>query len=353
MPLNEIRRVTAIATLALLSGVAAGGVAVAQSPAEFYKGKNVVINVGYGAGGGYDTTARLVARHLGKHIPGNPNIVVQNMPGGGSMVAINHLYNVAPKDGTALAVFGANMMLEPLFGNKNAQYSSEKLSWIGNMHADIHGCAVWKGAGQGIKTFDDLLKAKQPVIFGGEAPESETSRFPSFMRNVFNAPIRIVTGYKGTRDINLAMQNGEVQASCGMFESSVRTAFARDLETGDLRIVFHSGLDRKSELYKEATAVGDLLKTDEMRRVGELIFRPTEITRPLAAPPGVPADRVAALRTALMATMKDPELVADAKKMSLDFAPMTGERVQTLMVEFNKASPELVKKALELVAVPR
>jgi hypothetical protein len=138
-----------------------------------------------------------------------------------------------------------------------------------------------------------------------------------------------------------------------MFESSVRTAFARDLETGDLRIVFHSGLDRKSTLYKEATAVGDLLKTDEMRRVGELIFRPTEITRPLAAPPGVPSDRVAALRAALMATMKDPELVADASKMKLEFAPMTGERVQSLMVEFNKASPELVKKALELVAVPR
>ena len=350
-PLVAGRSLAAFACGALAIALADG--AVAQSPAEFYKGKTVVINVGYGAGGGYDTTTRIVARHLGRHIPGNPNIVVQNMPGGGSMVTANHLFNVAPKDGTAMAVFGANMMLEPLFGNKNAQYSSEKFSWIGNMHADVHGCAVWKGAGQGIKTFGDLVAAKQPVIFGGEAPELETSRFPAFMKNVLGAPIRIVTGYKGTRDINLAMQNGEVQASCGMFESSVRTAFARDLETGDLRIVFHSGLDRKSALFKDATAVGDMLKGDEMRRIGELIFRPTEITRPLAAPPGVPADRVAALRAALVATMKDPALVAEGQKMSLDFAPMTGERIEQLMAAFNKAPPELVKKALEMVAVPR
>jgi tripartite-type tricarboxylate transporter receptor subunit TctC len=347
-----VRHATAGALLTALAATGAGD-AGAQTPAEFYKGKNVVITVGYGPGGGYDTTTRLVARHLARHIPGNPNIVVQNMPGGGSMVSANHLYNVAPKDGTALAVFGANMMLEPLFGNKNAQYNSEKFSWIGNMHADINGCAVWKGAGQGIKTFSDLLKAKQPVIFGGEAPESETSRYPAYLRNVMKAPIRIVTGYKGTRDINLAMQSGEVHATCGMFESSVRTAFAKDLASGDLKIVFHSGIDRKSSLYVDATPVGELLKTPEMRQIGELIFRPSEITRPLAAPPGVPQDRVTALRNALVATMKDPLLVADGRKMSLDFAPMTGERVAQLMANFNKASQEQVKKAQQTVAVPR
>ncbi len=327
--------------------------ASAQSPAEFYKGKTVSITVGYGAGGGYDTTTRIVARHLGKHIPGNPSVIVQNMPGGGSMAAANHLYNVAPKDGTALSVFGASIMLEPLYGNSNTKFAADKFSWIGNMHADIHGCAVWKGAGQGIKSFDDLLQAKKTVVFGSESPEAETSRFPAFMRTVFKAPIQIVTGYKGTRDINLAMQSGEVQASCGMFESSVRTAYMNDVKSGDLKIVFHSGPDRKSELFSDAKAVGDLLKTDEMRRIGEIIFRPTEITRPLAAPPGIPADRFAALRAALTATMTDPELVAEGKKINLDFAPMTGERVEQLMIAFTKTPPELAKKAIDLASVPK
>ena len=184
--------------------------AYAQTPAEFYKGKTVTISVGYGPGGGYDTTTRLVARHLGKHIPGNPSVIVQNMPGGGSIVAANHLYNIAPKDGSAMGVFGANIMLEPLYGNANTKFAADKFSWIGNMHADVHGCAVWKGAGQNIKTLDDLLNAKSTVIFGSEAPEAETSRFPAFLVNVLKAPIKIVTGYKGTKDINLAMQNGEV-----------------------------------------------------------------------------------------------------------------------------------------------
>ncbi|MGE3709171.1 MAG: Bug family tripartite tricarboxylate transporter substrate binding protein [Hyphomicrobiaceae bacterium] len=343
------------ALIGSVAGFALAGPASADAVADFYKGKTITLQVGFGAGGGYDITARIFARHFGKHVPGNPTVVVSNMPGSGSIRLANYIYNAAPKDGTMIGEFSAVVMLEPLFGNKNALYSGDKFNWLGNIHSDINSCGVWKGGGVGIKTFDDLRTAKKTIVFGSTSPESETGRFPTFMHTVFGAPVKVVNGYKGTRAINLAMQNGEVNATCGMYESSVRGSFMNDVRSGDLKIVFQAGLDRKVPLFTDAKSIGELIKGkgEEMGQIAELIFRPSEITRPVAAPPGTPKERVDALKAAFRATMKDPEMIAEGKKIEVDFLPMTGERVAELMSGFIKTPPAVVKKALDLSTSPK
>lgn len=345
-----IQRAMAIFGVGAALAFSAFNPVAAQTPAEFFKDKTLTINVGYGAGGGYDMTTRIVARHFGRHIPGNPTVVVSNMPGGGSLRVINFLYNAAPKDGLTLGVFGALLMLEPLRGNSNVKAEPAKFEWIGSMHNDINACGIWKGGGVGIKTLDDLLKSQKTIVFGSTSPEAETATYPTILRKLLGAPVKVINGYKGTREINLAMQNGEVHGTCGMYESTIRTSYYSDMQSGDLTIFFQAGLDRKVELFGNATSAGDILKDDDARQIGELLFRPSEITRPLAAPPGTPKDRVAALQKALMDTMKDPATIEDGKKMSIDFAPMDGARVAELMAKFYRTPAHLVKRATELSA---
>ncbi|MGE3710168.1 MAG: hypothetical protein AB7G35_10880, partial [Hyphomicrobiaceae bacterium] len=192
---------THVRSVAAALGLAAGlipAIAVADPIADFYKGKTVTLYVGFAAGGGYDTTARILTRHLGKHIPGNPTVIVSNMGGAGSMRALNYIYNAAPKDGTALGMFSAAIVLEPLFGNKNAQFDPKKIGYVGNIHTDICSCGVWKGAGVGVKTFGDAMKSKKTIIFGAIAPENVTARHPLFLKKALNAPFKVVNGYKGT-----------------------------------------------------------------------------------------------------------------------------------------------------------
>ena len=175
-----------------------------------------------------------------------------------------------------------------------------------------------------------------------------------FLRNVVGAPFIVVNGYKGTREINHAMQTGEAHATCGMYESSVRGSYLADVQSGDLTIFFQAGIDRKVALFGDAVSIGDVVKDkgEEMRQIAELIFRPSEITRPLAAPPGTPGERVAALRAAFEATMRDPELIADGRKINLDFLPMRGERILELMAQFYKTPPHVVQKAVSLSNEP-
>ncbi len=341
---------------ALLAGAGFAAPAAAQDAiADFYRGKTVTVQVGYSAGGGYDITTRLFARHFGRHIPGQPTVIVQNMPGGGSIVLANYLYTAAPKDGLMLGVFGATIMLEPLFGNPIVKVDPAQFRWVGNMHADINSCGLWKGGGTGLKTYDQIVKSGKTLVFGSTSPEAETARFPVFLRQAFGAPFKVVNGYKGTREINHAMQTGEAHATCGMYESSVRGSYMGDVQSGDLKIFFQAGIDRKVALFGDAVSIGDLIKGkgDEMAQIAELIFRPSEITRPIAAPPGTPPERVAALRRAFEATMQDPELLADGRKISLDFMPMTGTRVEQLMAGFYKATPDMVKKAIALGNEPQ
>jgi tripartite-type tricarboxylate transporter receptor subunit TctC len=335
----------------LISAAAAalGAIAVpaahADSVADFYKGKEITINVGYGAGGGYDTNTRLFARHFGKHIPGNPGVIVQNMPGAGSMIAANHSFNVAPKDGTVLAVFASSTALEPLFGNPRAKYDPRKFEWVGSLHRDIASCAIWKGGGQDIRTLPDLIGAKKEVTFGSTSPTAITSQHPLFLKNMFNAPIKVIYGYKGTKDVSLAMQRGEVDGSCGMFESSVKASYDQHIKAGELKIVVQFGRDRKVPYFGDATPMYTMLKTDEQRKVADVIFRQTELARPLAAPPGTPKDRVAALRKAMLETINDPAMVAEAGRMKIELDPVPGEETVQIFEDFYKTPSDLVKKA--------
>lgn len=330
-----------------LAAVAAviSGPAEADAVADFYKNKQITIMVGFGAGGGYDTTARIFARHYGKHIPGNPLVIVQNVPGAGSMTAANRLYNTAPKNGLTLGIFSSSAAMVPLYGKrKQAKFVTNKFNWIGSLHSDIMACGVWKGAGQGVKTLPDFIAAKKPIIFGSNGPTSPLSTFPLFLKNAFKANVKVVQGYKGTKGVNLGMQTGELHGTCGMFESSVRGAFFQSFKSGDLKLFVQLGTDRNVELFGDATNVYTMLKTSEEKQMARLLFGPSEITRPLAAPPGVPMARVEALRKGMLEAMKDPELVADGKKIKTDFRPMTGAEVQARFDEFYKTPKALVDK---------
>jgi tripartite-type tricarboxylate transporter receptor subunit TctC len=344
-------------TIAAAAGAAAllaAPAARADAVADFYKGKQLTILIGYGAGGGYDTTTRVVARHLSKHIPGNPTIVPQNMPGAGSMKVANFLYNAAPKDGSSLGVFAASTALEPLFGNDKAKFDPRKFDWIGSMHQDTASLAIWNGGGQGVTTLDDALRLKKEgklkeILFGSTSPAAITSQHPLVLKNYFGLPIKVIYGYKGTKAVSLAMQNGEVHASGGMFESSVKGAFRDMVDSGKLKIMVQFGPDAAVPFFGGATRLYDRLKKPEDRQVMDVIFRQTQLARPLAAPPGTPKERVAALRKALMDTMKDPALIADGKRMKVDFKPMSGDEAQALIEKFYATPPELIAQAKTLI----
>lgn len=340
-------------TISILAAAAAatvlGGAARADAVADFYKGKTLRILIGYGAGGGYDTTTRLFAKHLSKHIPGNPTIVPQNMPGAGSMKVANYVYNAAPKDGTVLGVFASSTALEPLFGNDKAKYKTTGFNWIGSLHRDTASCAVWNGAGQNIRTADDLVKAKKTVIFGSTSPAAITSQHALVLKNYLGAPIKVIYGYKGTKGISLAMQTGEVHASCGMFESSVRGAFSSHVEAGNLKVIVQFGPDKPVPYFGDATRLYERMKNADDRKTLDVIFRQTQLARPLAAPPGTPKDRVAALQKAMIDTLKDPALVADAKRIRIAFNPVPGDEAASIFASYYDAPPATIKKAMALI----
>ncbi len=338
----------------LSAGLIMSPVAVADQVADFYKNKQLKILIGYGAGGGYDTVTRFFSKHLSKHLPGNPTIVPQNMPGAGSMKVANFLFNAAPKNGTTLGVFAASTALEPLFGNKKAKYDPRKFAWIGSMHQDTASLGIWKGGGQNIKTLDDIFELKKKgtlkeIIFGSTSPAAITSQHPLVLKNYFGLPIKIIYGYKGTKGVSLAMQRGEVAAMGGMFESSVKGAFRGLINTGDLQVFVQFGPDKAVPYFKDATRFYERLKSPEDRQVMDVIFRQTQLARPLAAPPGTPKARVMALRKAMLDTIADPALLADAKKARLEFAPLSGDETQALLDKFYATPPALIKKAMALI----
>lgn len=337
---------TVAAAVALLAGEA---ISNAHADTNFFSGKTITILVGAGVGGGYDTSTRIFAKHFSRHIPGNPTILPKNMPGAGGLNLANNLYNVAPKDGTTLGVFAASIALEPVFGNAQADYDTQKFEWIGSLVRDTPSCAVWKGAGQGIATLDDLLKAKKTVMFGSTAPSATTSQHAMLMKRYFGAPIKVIYGFRGTNDVKLALQRGELSATCGMLESTVKGAFRDEYASGDLNIFVQFGPDHAVPFFGGATRIYDKLKSAQDRPIFDVIFKQAALARPFAAPPGTPADRVALLRKAMEDTLKDPQLIADAAKLSIDYNYVTGEETQRIFAEYRSVSPQAIKTALDLI----
>jgi len=332
-------------SVAALCLAAATGFARADSVFDFYKGKTINLIAGFPPGGGYDTYVRILARHYGRFIPGQPTVVASNMPGAGSLTAANQIYNKTAPDGLSLAMFASSAAMEPLLGNKAALFDPAKFSWIGSMSNDVAFCGVWQSAGTAAN-FDEMLGKE--TIWGGGAPAAITFQHPMVLKNVLHANIKVISGYAGTRDINLAMQRGEVNGTCGLFASSIKAQFADDVKAGRLKVVIQMG-SKTSDEFGKVPSVFDYAKTDEDRAVLDVHFKQLLLGRPLAGPPGLPADRLKSLRDGLAATMKDKEFMAEADKAGLDIDPASPEDVEALLKRFTAFPPEVFRKAQEAI----
>lgn len=323
------------------------GAARADAVADFYEGKTISLIIGYGPGGGYDTYSRVLARHLGNHIPGNPTIVPQNMPGAGAVVAANFIFNATPKDGTNLGVFASSAALDPLFsGEKSkAKFKPEQFTWIGNMNKETFTCGVWKTSG--IKNFDELKE--KSITFGSTGPAAITSQHPRAFNSLAGTKIEVVYGYKGTKSVNLAMRQGEIGGSCGLSKSTILSSWYKDIENGDLKIIVQMGAE-KDPYFGDAAHIFDYAKDENARMAMKAIFGRDVLGRPLAASPGIPADRAAALRKAFVDTMQDPAFLADAKKTRIPIDWHSGEEVDQLIAEFLAAPPEAIAMARKALA---
>jgi tripartite-type tricarboxylate transporter receptor subunit TctC len=326
--------------------VASWAGAQAQPVADFYRGKTINLLIGTGVGGGYDTYARVLARYYGKHIPGNPSIVPQNVLGGGGIKALTSLYSIVPKDGTYIGTSTPVAILEPLFGDKNlAPYDPTKFTWIGNMDRDATACGAWRTSG--IAKFSDMLTRE--TTFGATNSASYLYQHAQLLKEMLGAKAKIVNGYKGSKEVNLAMHRGEIDAVCTLFVSTARAEYGSDIESGDLRFIIQFG-NKNDPFFGDAVNIHDLLKTDEQREIADLIFGQIEMTRPFLAPPGLPAPVAAALRKAFMDTMADPEFLAFAEKIGIAIKPAEGEDVARQFAAFYRAPEHILQKAKALIS---
>jgi tripartite-type tricarboxylate transporter receptor subunit TctC len=337
-------RVVAVAAAALMT---LGASAHAQSVADFYKGKTITLAIGFSSGGGYDLYARHLARHIGKHIPGNPTVVPQNMPGAGSLRAANYIFSAAPKDGTYFGTFARTTGINPLL-QSGATFDSRQFSWLGSVTDDVSTCVTW--AATGIKTWADFLK--KPSALGGQGPSSEPDMFARLYKNVFGAPIKLVPGYPGTNEIALAMERGEVDGLCGISWSTLKARHAKWLKDKKINLIVQSSLKKSPEIAAEVgdvPLVMDLTKDKEKLQILKLILAAQEMARPFAAPPGIPADRKAALVKAFDDTMKDPDYLAEAKKLDFDVNPVSAKAIEDLLAELYATPKDVLKKAGEAI----
>ena len=306
-----------------LAGVAmAASLTAAQADmvADFYRGKTVNVLVGVGAGGEYDLQARLVARHIGKHIPGNPTVVAQNMTGAGGLKMANYLYAVAAQDGTNIGMIANSFPGLQVVGLKGMQFDSARFQWLGTMAATVETMAVWHTTG--VKSIDDVRKRE--TVAGASAKGAITYTLPTMMNEVLGTRFKVVTGYTGGNQINLAMERGEVEARNNTWSSWKATKKAW-LDEKKIVIIAQAG-PKAADL--DAPSVEELAKTPEERQMIELIVSGTQMGRPLATTPGTPPERVAALRAAFAATMQDPEFLAEAKRLNFEVNPVLGEAMQ-------------------------
>ena len=327
-----------------LLAVLATSSAQAQNVEEFYRGKSVSLAIGFSAGGGYDLYARHLARYMGEHIPGKPTIVPQNMAGAGSLRAANYIFSVAPKDGSVFGTFSRTTGINPLLGS-GATFDGTKFSWLGSITDDTSTCITWHTSK--VKTWQDLLTNE--IILGGQGPSSEPDIFARLYKNLFDAKIKLVPGYPGTREITLAMERGEVDGLCGLSWSTLKTRHAKWLNEKQINIIIQSALKKNSELGT-VPLIMDQTKDREKLQILKLILAAQEMARPFAAPPGIPADRKAALIAAFEATMKDPEFLAEARKRKIDVEPVSAKSLNELLAELYATPKEVLRKATQAIA---
>jgi tripartite-type tricarboxylate transporter receptor subunit TctC len=322
--------------------------ATAQSSAAF-KGETININIGYGAGGAPDLYFRTFARHFGGHIPGHPTIVPKNMPGAGTLRVANYIYNVADKDGTELANFSSSATMEPLMGNSQAKFDATKFSWIGSLNQEINFCGVWQQPGAP-KSFADVLASKKETIFATSGGLTSFGyQHPLIFKNVFGAKVKLVTGYKGIPSAYIAMQQGEAQAMCGLVRTHIRTLWPNDVKEGRFKLIVQMG-PKTTDVLGPIPSIYKFLKPGMDRRVLEFHFNTKLLGRPLAGPPGIPAERLAILRKAFEDTVRDPAFLADAEKAKLDIDPAGHKEVEQLLAQFADYPKDVIEQAKAAIA---
>jgi tripartite-type tricarboxylate transporter receptor subunit TctC len=329
---------------ALLSaGLLATGssLASAADPIEdFYKGKTVTVFAGFVPGGGHDVYMRAVARHIGAHIPGHPNVVPQNMPGAGGITMLNHLYNVAPRDGTVIAETPATLAVEPLYGNAGAKYDVKKFGWLGSVTKDLtQVCLAWHNSR--MKKIEDAIASEVLVASTGQT--SSTSFYPRLLNSLINTKFKVVSGYPNSGAMGIAMEQGEVDGLCGLSIGTIKSAQPRWFANNEVVLLLQLSLLRSSE-YSTVPSVLDLAKDEPTRQMFNLIFGLADMNRPFVAPPGLPADRLAALRRAFDETMTDPDFLEDAKRTHVEVDPITGAAIDQLLERQYASPPETVAK---------
>jgi len=314
---------------------------------DFYSGKTVRIVVGFSAGGGFDTYARAIGRHMGKHIPGNPTFVVENMTGAGSLVAANHVYKVAKPDGLTIGHFIGGLFLGQVLGQKGIEFDARKFEFIGAPVTDHVVCALTKASG--ITSLDKWMASKTPVKMGGIAPGTSTpDNATRILTTALGLPVQLVTGYKGTANVRLAAESGEVAGGCWGW-ASVSVTWRKALDTGEAVVVLQANRKTHPDLPNVPQAM-KYVKSDEGRRLIEVgIYGDSETVRTYTLPPGTPKERVQLLRKAFDATLKDPEFLADAKKSRLDVDPISPEDIEKDIAGLFKLDSALLKKLKEVL----
>ena len=330
----------AVAVIAFLSA------SQAKAQDSFYKGKTVRIIVGASAGGGYDTYSRTIARHMGKHIPGNPTFVVENMPGAGFLISANYIYKIAKPDGLTIGHFIGGLFLQQLLEKPGIEFDARNFEYIGVPTQDNYVLGVAKATG--ITSMDQWFSTKTVVKLGGVGVGSATDDIPKVLAATIGLPMQLVTGFKGTADVRLAFNSGEVQGVCNAWES-FRSTWRNELDSGNIVIVLQTIAKRHPELPNVPLAI-DFAKTEEAKRlINALVHSVGPTARPYVLPPKTPKEQLATLRNAFMQTMKDPEFLAEAAKAKLDINPLDGAELERNVREVFNLDKLLVPKAKEIL----
>jgi tripartite-type tricarboxylate transporter receptor subunit TctC len=331
-----------------LAASACLGAARAQTPdaATFYRNRQILLQVGSAPGDGYDAYARLIARFVAKYIPGEPRVVVQNVPGGGSLVLANQFGNVTPRDGSVFGIFNGGMPTTPLLTPSAAKFDPRKFAFVGSPNREVQVFLAW-GASPA-KSMADLFDRE--IIVGASAPGAATCDFPIVTNALIGTKFRVIAGYAGTAALNLAMERGEVHANPAVAWVSVKTQYAKPIAEGKLRVVGQFGFRAHRELA--STPLFPTGKTEADRQIFQLLYARQDYGRPLLLPPGVPSDRVAALRAAMAATFADPAFRAEAARLDLDVDPVTGEEMQELTDRLFATPPETLRRLQSILAGP-
>ncbi len=345
--MKTVTRHLVVGAAALLAASTLAGSAGAQNSADFYKGKTVNLVVSYGAGGSYTLYARLIARRIGSHIPGIPNVIVTNMPGAGGLKATNYLYNVAPRDGSYSGMVTKDLVVAQVLRPKSAKYDARKFNWVGRASNYVAVVLLWMDNKHGIRSFEDIKKKE--TVMGVSGRNHHGYLMASMLNHLVGTKFKLITGYRGAKAMNLAMERGEVDARIGS-SASLTTQLASQVESGKLKVVLQSG-EAKDPSLSGVPLVRDLLSSADDRQAAQLIDSGAIIGWSVLMPPGVPGDRLAAVRGAFNKTMGDPAFLKDAKERKVPVSPKTGEELQDFAKKVLQVSPALVSRARMLVGI--